>query len=472
MGVMSFAITASFSGTDTWFDWVERSRLSVRRMSISRGVLLWLCKRMQETSGNEGKIFKSWKCRDMATNIYCTQKFNKYGEEAPTRNNVGKWAVQTWKGVANIQSRRAAEHILMGEWKRQDQILKLDWWHPTKGVFPDTTKFDWYWIRVLGLPLHLWNSETMRKIGDKCGGWLENEEETELKNHLRWARIRVKGPREKIPPSIEVEDENLVFSMPSYRDIHQKGREDTERYISDIDVYKKGVSFADTRHVSTVGTFSRERLKFVGGPSSSREQLEKGVWEEREKTPSVYLSGGPDGGKPIPFKSNKQKDKIDPKELGPEQKQKLFTEPFVELISMSNSETCRCSNFVEFKGEGELDVTGVTRMEKREKEQDNQLQSHARIQEKRGSIRQNNPTQINGEGEMDFSNSLYTEPEPLQVDNSTHEEDLAANATEWVQANMIKLGQQFGVVFKGCKKEAYTMLARLDQRREKETGKG
>lgn len=102
----------------------------------------------------------------------------------------------------------------MGEWKRQDQILKLDWWHPTKGVFPDTTKFDWYWIRVLGLPLHLWNSETMRKIGDKCGGWLENEEETELKNHLRWARIRVKGPREKIPPSIEVEDENLVFSMP------------------------------------------------------------------------------------------------------------------------------------------------------------------------------------------------------------------------------------------------------------------
>lgn len=133
------------------------------------------------------------------------------GEEAPTRNDVRKWAVQTWKGVPNIQvydmsglnflfefqSRRAAEHILMGEWKRQDQILKLDWWHPTKGVFPDTTKFDWYWIRVLGLPLHLWNSETMRKIGDKCGGWLENEEETELKNHLRWARIRVKGPREK-----------------------------------------------------------------------------------------------------------------------------------------------------------------------------------------------------------------------------------------------------------------------------------
>lgn len=78
-GVKLFVITASFSDTDTCFDWVERSRPPLRRMSISRGVLLWLCKRMQEASGNEGKIFKPWRCRDMPTYIYCTQKFNKYG---------------------------------------------------------------------------------------------------------------------------------------------------------------------------------------------------------------------------------------------------------------------------------------------------------------------------------------------------------------------------------------------------------
>ena len=54
----------------------------------------------------------------------------------------------------------------------------------------------------------------MRKIGDKCGGWLENEEETVLKNYLQWAKIRVKGPREKIPTFIEVEEKNLVFSVP------------------------------------------------------------------------------------------------------------------------------------------------------------------------------------------------------------------------------------------------------------------
>lgn len=150
------------------------------------------------------------------------------GDEVPTRNEVRRWAQQTWKGTQNIQvydmngfqflfefqSRKAAEHFLMGDWRRQGVILTLDWWSPTKGSFPIQTKFDWFWIRVHGLPLHLWSTSVMKEIGDKCGGWLENEEETELKNHLRWARIRVKGPREAIPLSIDVDDGNLIFSMP------------------------------------------------------------------------------------------------------------------------------------------------------------------------------------------------------------------------------------------------------------------
>ncbi|KAG5624591.1 hypothetical protein H5410_009809 [Solanum commersonii] len=32
----------------------------------------------------------------------------------------------------------------------------------------------------------------MKEIGKKCRGWLKTEEETELKNHLRWARIKGK----------------------------------------------------------------------------------------------------------------------------------------------------------------------------------------------------------------------------------------------------------------------------------------
>lgn len=54
----------------------------------------------------------------------------------------------------------------------------------------------------------------MKIIGDKCGGWLETEEEIDLRNHLRWARLKVKGPPVLIPPRVEIEYEGLIFTIP------------------------------------------------------------------------------------------------------------------------------------------------------------------------------------------------------------------------------------------------------------------
>lgn len=38
----------------------------------------------------------------------------------------------------------------------------------------------------------------LKKTGEKCGGWFETKVESKMKNHLRWARVRVKGLLEKI----------------------------------------------------------------------------------------------------------------------------------------------------------------------------------------------------------------------------------------------------------------------------------
>uniref|UniRef100_A0A3Q7GRW3 MULE transposase domain-containing protein n=1 Tax=Solanum lycopersicum TaxID=4081 RepID=A0A3Q7GRW3_SOLLC len=87
-----------------------------------------------------------------------------------------------------FQTRKAAKHVIMVDWRVQEDNRKLDWWSPTRGAFHESTRFDWVWIRALGLPLNLWNKDVVKKIGDACGGWLENEEETNIKNHLRWLR--------------------------------------------------------------------------------------------------------------------------------------------------------------------------------------------------------------------------------------------------------------------------------------------
>lgn len=55
----------------------------------------------------------------------------------------------------------------------------------------------------------------MVEIGKKCSGWIETEEETTTKNHMKWASIKVKGPPEIIPRSVELEKNGLILPCRS-----------------------------------------------------------------------------------------------------------------------------------------------------------------------------------------------------------------------------------------------------------------
>lgn len=54
------------------------------------------------------------------------------------------------------------------------------------------------WVRILGIASVIWSQKISKSIEDKCGGWFETDEETTLRNHLKWARIKVKGPSDQI----------------------------------------------------------------------------------------------------------------------------------------------------------------------------------------------------------------------------------------------------------------------------------
>ncbi|KAG5605501.1 hypothetical protein H5410_026993 [Solanum commersonii] len=66
---------------------------------------------------------------------------------------------------------------------------------------------------LTGLTLYLW-SNALKKVSERCNGWFEIEEETELKNHLRWAHVRVKGPLKTIPATVDIANRNLIFLLP------------------------------------------------------------------------------------------------------------------------------------------------------------------------------------------------------------------------------------------------------------------
>ncbi|KAG5617260.1 hypothetical protein H5410_017084 [Solanum commersonii] len=86
---------------------------------------------------------------------------------------------------------RYQEVVIHGEWKWKKSPAQLHWWSPTIGAIKQEKKLSSVWVKFVGLALYLWSQKTFRAIGDHSGGWVEMEE-TQLQNHLKWERVRIK----------------------------------------------------------------------------------------------------------------------------------------------------------------------------------------------------------------------------------------------------------------------------------------
>ena len=91
------------------------------------------------------------------------------------------------------------------------EAMHLEWWPPSIGCRGRMEEVHEVWIRVVGLPLHLWTAEILEKVGNACGGFIALDKDTEQRNDLRWARILVKKERTG-KPSLA----NLLAGARSY----------------------------------------------------------------------------------------------------------------------------------------------------------------------------------------------------------------------------------------------------------------
>ena len=69
------------------------------------------------------------------------------------------------------------------------------------------------WVRIVGLPISLWDRAILRRIGEECGGFLDIDAKTEKMEELQWVRILVKLNGEKIPNTVEIWVENMRYSL-------------------------------------------------------------------------------------------------------------------------------------------------------------------------------------------------------------------------------------------------------------------
>ena len=86
-------------------------------------------------------------------------------------------------------------------------------WGPEVGCCRNGSHPKEVWVKVVGLPLHLWSREVFKSIGERCGGFIAVDEETAFFSELQWARILVRVPGKVRLGTLQVVAGNFCWTV-------------------------------------------------------------------------------------------------------------------------------------------------------------------------------------------------------------------------------------------------------------------
>lgn len=146
-------------------------------------------------------------------------------KEKPTLADLKRWSNLVWKNTFGVNlyemygdkfqfefpNKHMAEQVLRGQWSWKNMKFNLISWSPTEGCVSNSIFEKRTWIRAIGVPLHLWSHKVFYEIGQLCGGWVATEEETEIRNHMKWARILVANDGRSIPNEVTIVHNGITF---------------------------------------------------------------------------------------------------------------------------------------------------------------------------------------------------------------------------------------------------------------------
>ncbi|KAF3666149.1 3-hydroxyisobutyryl-CoA hydrolase-like protein 2, mitochondrial [Capsicum annuum] len=288
-----------------------------------------------------------------------------------------------------------------------------------------------------------------RCVVGRCGGFIETEEETTLKNHLYWAWIKVRGDGKKIPKELEISDEGFVYQILIW----------TEATVTVRKKEVAGLCPKDNRGQKPF--LMKEVMSEVTCLCPEVNRGQKSFLMKEVVQPQLSHVETSNGGEflnsPTCAKGRKYKDQIkkkkqmgllDPLVLNAASPAlsglKDTSEDIINIEIFANSQEPKLTNRYEHLG---------NQMEEKERHagEISQLREVAIIE---------NATYLcnGGEGEKQIvekegESSIVIAVEaavPLKVQAPT-EVLQSTNSIEWIQQNIMRLSREFGVDFKGCK---------------------
>ena len=144
----------------------------------------------------------------------------------PPLTDLVAWAKRAWRLKGDVKFQKLSQKLFFlgfesveeAEWVMENgsiifrgEAMFLEWWSPTIGCEGRKEQESEVWIRVVGLPLHLWSEDILKELGDRCGGFVVMDKATTHRKDLRWARILVKNSYYRKPSSV-----NMLAGVRSY----------------------------------------------------------------------------------------------------------------------------------------------------------------------------------------------------------------------------------------------------------------
>ena len=146
-------------------------------------------------------------------------KWKTKAKPIPTEKMVEGWVREAWRLNEGLRVATLNEDLLFLEFESPEEakwvlesgrrnfkggVLQLEPCNPNSGCIRRKGSTQEEWVRVVGLPLHQWKTEILKKIGDACGGFLAIDKVTQLRMEMKWARILIKTSGSPRPSTVIV----------------------------------------------------------------------------------------------------------------------------------------------------------------------------------------------------------------------------------------------------------------------------
>ncbi|WMV55517.1 hypothetical protein MTR67_048902 [Solanum verrucosum] len=122
---------------------------------------------------------------------------------------------------AILENEPLIDEVLHGLESATNCVEDMDEWlgifnvklrHMREDIESEKKEIEATWVQIIGLPPHLWTQRVFKAIGNFYGG-VDETEETNLGNHLKWARIKIQGDGRNILKEVMVESYGMIFKM-------------------------------------------------------------------------------------------------------------------------------------------------------------------------------------------------------------------------------------------------------------------